>query len=374
MRIAKLETYVLEARLEKPIQFGIGPYGAFTATLVELTTDDGITGVGECIARRAPRVTDTVLRDLLWPVVQGRDPRDAGGIWDDELRLLRGWGHYRGFVQEAMSGVDQALWDIVAQAQGIPLYKALGGAGRERVPVYASSVYMADLDTMQREAREQVEKGHTALKMKCGRPPELGGFRMDVESVRAVREATGPGIEIGVDINGAYDAATAIRFCAAVEEYDLTFLEEPVYPDDIDGYEQIRRHTTIGLACGESEFGVFGFRELLRRRAVDIVQPDIARIGGFTAAMRLNALVHAHNVRYAPHTGFSCGVAQLASIHLAAAVSNLKFLEEMYIQNDLAEIFTEPLPKATKGVVAVPQRPGLGLQLDRKKIAKYRLT
>ncbi|MDE3103484.1 MAG: mandelate racemase/muconate lactonizing enzyme family protein [Chloroflexota bacterium] len=374
MRIAKLETYVLEARLEKPILFGIGPYAAFTATLVELTTDDGITGVGECIARRAPRVTDTVLRDLLWPVVQGRDPRDAGGIWDDEMRLLRGWGHYRGFVQEAMSGVDQALWDIVAQAQGVPLYKALGGAGRDRVPVYGSSVYIADLDTMQSETREQVEKGHVALKMKCGRSADLGGFRMDIESVRAVREAAGPGVEIGIDVNGAYDAATAIRFCDAIERHDITFLEEPVYPDDIDGYEQIRRHTTIGLACGESEFGVFGFRELLRRRAVDIIQPDVARVGGFTAGMRVSALVHAHNVRYAPHTGFSCGVAQLASLHLAAAVSGLWKAEWMWIDNPLAELFTEPLPKATKGVVAVPRRPGLGLELDKKKIAKYRLT
>jgi len=374
VRIARLETYVLEARLEKPIQFGIGPYGAFTATLVELTTDDGITGIGECIARKAPRVTDTVLRDLLWPVIQGRDPRDAGGIWDDELRQLRGWGHYRGFVQEAMSGVDQALWDIVAQAQGIPLYKALGGAGRDRVPVYASSVYIADLDTMRRETREQVEKGHTALKMKVGRTAELGGLRMDVESVRAVREAAGPAIEIGVDVNSAYDAATAIRFCDQVEMYDITFLEEPVYPDDIDGYEQIRRHTTIGLACGESEFGIFGFRELLRRRAIDIVQPDIARVGGFTAGMRLGALVHAHNVRYAPHTGFSCGVAQLATLHLAAAVPNLWKSELMFIDNPLAEIFTEPLPKAKDGVVDVPKRPGMGLALDKKKIAKYRLT
>lgn len=374
MRISRLETYVLEARLEKPIQFGIGPYGAFTATLVELTTDDGITGVGECIARKAPRVTDRVVRDLLWPVLEGRDPQDAGGIWDDMFRQLRGWGHYRGFVQEAMSGVDQAIWDIVAQSRGVPLYKALGGAGRDRVPVYASSVYIADLDTMQRETREQVEKGHTALKMKVGRTPELGGLRMDIESVRAVRQAAGPDIEIGIDVNSAYDAATAIRFCRAVEECDITFLEEPVYPDDIDGYEQIRRHTTIGLAGGESEFGIFGFRELLKRRAMDIVQPDIARVGGFTAGMRLGALVHAHNVRYAPHTGFSCGVAQLASVHLAAAVPNLWRSELMFIDNPLAEIFTEPLPQATLGVVEPPKKAGIGLALDKKKIAKYRLT
>ena len=373
MRIAKLETYVLEARLDKPIQFGIGPYGAFTATLVELTTDDGITGIGECIARRAPRITDTVVRDLLWPVLEGRDPRDAGGIWDDELRQLRGWGHYRGFVQEAMSGVDQALWDIVAQAQGIPLYKALGGAGRSRIPVYASSVYIADLDTMQRETREQVEKGHTALKMKVGRTAELGGLRMDIESVRAVREAAGPAMELGIDVNSAYDAATAIRFCSAVERYDITFIEEPVYPDDIDGYEQIRRHTTIGLACGESEFGIFGFRELLRRRAIDIVQPDIARVGGFTGGMRLGALVHAHNVRYAPHTGFSCGVAQLATLHLAAAVPALWKSEHMFIWNPLRDIFEEPFPEPREGLVDVPGRPGMGLTLDRKKMERFRL-
>lgn len=374
MRIARFDTYVLEARLQKPIQFGVGPYSAFTATLVELTTDDGVTGIGECIARKAPRVTDRVVRDLLWPVVEGRDPQDAAGIWDDMFRQLRAWGHYRGFVQEAMSGIDQAIWDILAQSRGVPLYKALAGAGRERVPVYASSVYIADLDTMARETREQVGKGHVAIKMKVGRTPELGGFRMDVESVRVVREAAGPGVEIGIDVNGAYDAATAIRFCAAVEEHDITFLEEPVYADDIDGYEQIRRHTTIGLAGGESEFGIFGFRELLRRRALDIVQPDIARVGGFTAAMRLGALVHAHNVRYAPHTGFSCGVAQLASVHLAAAVPNLWKSELMFISNPLAELFTEPLPQPTAGVVTVPRRPGMGLALDKKKIAKYRLT
>jgi L-alanine-DL-glutamate epimerase-like enolase superfamily enzyme len=290
------------------------------------------------------------------------------------FRQLRGWGHYRGFVQEGISGIDQALWDILAKAQGIPLYKALGGAGRDRVPVYASSVYIADLDTMQRETREQVSKGHDAIKMKVGRGADIGGLRMDIESVRAVREAAGPEIEIGIDVNSAYDAATAIRFCGAIERYDITFLEEPVYPDDIDGYEQIRRHTTIALACGESEFGIFGFRELLRRRAVDIVQPDIARVGGFTGGMRLGALVHAHNVRYAPHTGFSCGVAQLASIHLAAAVPNLWKCEEMFIDNPLAELFSEPLPKARNGVVDLPQRPGMGRELDLKKVARYRLT
>src|SRR2546428_2605209 len=374
MKIAKLETHVLEAKLERPIYFGVGPYHAFTATLVEITTDDGITGVGECIARKAPRITDRVVRDLLWPVLQGRDPRDVGGLWDEMFGQLRAWGHYRGFVQEAMSGVDQAPWDILARAQKLPLYKVLGGAGRASVPCYASSVYIADLDTMAKEAAAQIAKGHKALKIKLGRSAALGGLNLDIETARVCREAVGADVEMGADVNGAYDAATAIRASRRLERYDLAFLEEPVYPDDVDGYELIRRSQSIPLAGGESEFGIFGFQRLLARRALDIVQPDIARVGGFTAAMRLGALVHAHNVRYAPHTGFSCGVAHLASYHLAAAVPNLWRAEVMFIDNPLTRIFTEPLPEPKDGMITLPTAPGLGLDLDRKTLQRYRLS
>lgn len=373
MRIAKLDTWVLEARIGKPIQFGVGPYGTFSATLVELTTDDGLVGWGECIARRAPRVTDVVVRDLLWPVLEGRDPHDVEGIWDEMFTRLRAWGHYRGFVQEAMSGVDQALWDILAQAQGVPLYKALGGAGRARVPVYASKVYTASFAEMAAEAERYARKGHTAIKIQFGRSAEFGGPRADVEVARVCREAIGPEIEMGADVNSAYDAATAIKICHAVAKYDLAFIEEPVYPDDIDGYELIRRSQPIPLAGGESEFGIFGFRELLARRALDIVQPDVARIGGFTAAKRLGALVHAHNVKYAPHTGFSCGIAHLASLHLAAWAPNLWKYESMFIENPLREIFTEPFPEPQRGMLDLPTGPGLGMTVDRTKLERYRL-
>ena len=373
MKIDRLETWVLEA--EGPaIEFGAGSYSTFKAMVVAITTDDGITGWGECIARRAPKVLDTVVRELLWPAVAGRDPHDVEGLWDEMFTLLRPWGHYRGFVQEGMSGIDQALWDILAQAQGIPLYKALGGAGRTSVPVYGSKIYTADPAAMAKQAKQKVDEGHVALKIQIGRSAARGGWRGDVEITKAIREAVGPKIDIGADVNSAYDAATAIKACHELAKYDLWFIEEPVYPDDIDGYELIRRSQPIPVAAGESEFGIFGFRELLKRRAIDIVQPDVARIGGFTAAKRLGALVHAHNVTYAPHTGFSCGVAQLASMHLAAAVPNLARIEEMFIVNPLAEIFEEPLPKSKNGMLALPTKPGLGLALDRKKLEQYRVS
>lgn len=373
MQIDRLETWVLEAE-GQAIEFGAGNYSTFKAMVVAITTDDGITGWGECIARRAPKVLDAVVRELLWPAVKGRDPHDVEGLWDELFTLLRPWGHYRGFVQEGMSGIDQALWDILAQAQGIPLYKALGGAGRSAVPVYGSKVYTDDVPAMAALAKAKVDAGHVAIKVQLGRSATRGGWRGDVAVIRAIREAVGPTIDIGADANSAYDAATAIKACHELAPYDLWFLEEPVYPDDIDGYELIRRSQPIPLAAGESEFGLFAFRELLQRRAIDIVQPDVARIGGFTAAKRLGALVHAHNVKYAPHTGFSCGLAQLASLHLAAAAPNLSRLEWMWIDNPLSEIFTEPLPQPTNGVVALPAKAGMGLAVDRRKLDKYRVT
>jgi L-alanine-DL-glutamate epimerase-like enolase superfamily enzyme len=289
------------------------------------------------------------------------------------LLQLRGWGHYRGFIFEGMSGIDQALWDIVAKSHGLPLYKVLGGVGRSAVPCYASSVYIADLDTMAREAAEQVALGHTAIKVKIGRSGDLGGTRMDIESVRVCREAVGDAVEIGVDVNCAYDAATAIRVGHRLQALDVAFMEEPVYPDDRAGYASIRRSQPTPIAAGESEFGVFGFRDLLADRSLDILQPDVARVGGFTAGMRVGAFAHAHNVKYAPHTGFSGGVAQLASLHLAAAVPNLWKTEVMFISNPLAELFTEPLPGPVNGSVTLPERPGLGLDLDPAVIARYRL-
>ncbi len=374
MKIAKLATHVLEGTAERAIQFGAGSYGTFTATLVEITTDDGITGVGECIARRAPRVVDTVVRELLWPVIEGRDARDVGGLWDDMQARLRPWGHYRGFVQEGISGIDQALWDILARSEGIPLYKALRGAGRERVPVYGSKVYTTDLPAMAREAEAAVKRGHRAIKIQLGRSAEFGGPNADVEVCRVIREAVGPDVEMGADVNSAYDAGTAIRICERIAKYDLWFLEEPVFPDDLDGYERIRRVSSVPLACGESEFGTFGFRELLRRGLIDVVQPDVARVGGFTAAMRVGAMVQAYNLRYAPHTGFSCGVAQVASLHLSAAVPNLSRCEWMWIDNPLSEIFEEPLPQPKDGVITMPTKPGLGLALDRSKLARFRIN
>ena len=177
-----------------------------------------------------------------------------------------------------------------------------------------------------------------------------------------------------LDVNSAYDAATAIKVCRQLEDLDITWIEEPVPADDLDGYEKVRKGQPIPVAAGESEFGLFGFRELIRRGAIDIVQPDVARVGGFTGARRLGALVHAYNLRYAPHTGFSAGISHLASLHVAASVPNLMTYEYFYAPNPLRDLFTEPFPQPTEGSVDVPQRPGLGLELDPRLLKKFEIS
>ncbi|HKV44280.1 MAG TPA: mandelate racemase/muconate lactonizing enzyme family protein [bacterium] len=374
MKIAAIACTPLAATPPRPVQFSIGTFSTFYAALVEVRTDDGLVGIGECIVRRAPEVVTTIVDRLLAPALIGRDPWDVEGLWDDMFTLLRRWGHSRGFVVEAMSGIDIALWDLLARSVGKPLYKFLGGAGRDRVRCYVSKVYFDEIPKMADEARRLVAEGHTAIKVQLGWPSARGGHHADVQTVRAIREAVGPRVEIMLDANGAYDIGTAVRVGRQLEEFDVAWLEEPVPADDLEGYAHLRRSVRVPLAAGETEFGLYGFRDLIARGCVDVLQPEVARIGGVTAARRLWALAHAHNLLYAPHTGFSGGVAHLASLHLAAAAPNFYTYEYMgttYIQNPLRDIFTVPFPAPQDGLIALPQAPGLGLDVDREAIRRH---
>jgi L-alanine-DL-glutamate epimerase-like enolase superfamily enzyme len=376
MKIASITCTPLAAQTLRPVEFSIGTFPTFYAVFVRVTTDEGIVGMGECIARRAPEVAATIVDRLLAPLLIGRDPWDVEGLWDEMLALLRRWGHSRGFVVEAMSGIDIALWDILARSVGQPLYKFLGGAGRERVRCYVSKVYFDEIPRMAEEARAQVARGFRAIKVQIGWPAPRGGDRADVRTVRAIRDAVGPDVELMLDANGAYDVGTAVRVGRQLEEFNVSFLEEPVPPDDLEGYAHLRRSVRVPLAAGETEFGLFGFRDLIARGCVDVLQPEVARIGGITAARRLGALAHVHNLQYAPHTGFSGGIAHLASLHLAAAAPNFSVYEYMgtqYVQNPLRDIFTAPFPAPEGGLIRMPEGPGLGLEVDPKTINRYEM-
>lgn len=370
MKIESVTARVLAARPERGVVFAIGPYDVFVLVLVEVRTEDGLIGHGEAIARRAPAMAKAAVEGLLAPVVVGRDARDIGGVWVTMLDQLRRWGHAYGVVVEAISGVDCALWDVAGKAAGEPVWRLLHGAGRTEIPVYASSVYIDEFDVMVGQALEQVENGFGAVKVKIGRTAAHGGIRGDVEAVARIRRAVGDGIELMVDANGAYDAARAIQVGRALEELDVKWLEEPVPADDVEAYRRIHAMTSTPLAAGESHFSVFSFRPLVAEGLIDYIQPDLGRCGGITSAQQIAALTYAHNRAFAPHTGFSGGLSQLAALHVAAAAPTLEAVEYMFIDNPARELFIDGYPRPEAGRLRVPDAPGLGLELDRKRIER----
>lgn len=372
MKITSVTARVLRARpASDVVVFAAGRYPEFSAVLVQVETDEGITGFGEGISRAGAEAVKAAVEHLLGPAIVGLDPLNIEGLYQLMVGRLRRFGHAAGTVVEAISGVDTALWDIAGKAWGKPIRDLLLGAGRRTVPVYSSSVYIAPTDRMIEQTRQQIEAGFSTVKLKVGHSAADRGRRADVEKVAAIRAAVGPEVDLAVDANSAYDAATAVLVAREFEKLDICFFEEPVHPDDLDGYARIRSLSSIPLAGGETLFLAYGFAEYLKRGLLDVVQPDLARCGGVTGARHVAALAQAHHARLAPHTGFSGGISQLAALHIAAAAGELYLLEYMFIDNPLRDIFVGGYPRPVAGEIPVPDGPGLGLELDWDLVERY---
>jgi L-alanine-DL-glutamate epimerase-like enolase superfamily enzyme len=365
MRIATIEALPLSATMA-PLRIATTTFTECRALIVRLTTDDGLVGIGESLVRTAPRVTQLLVEETLAPILLGKDPLDAAGLWWEMFSAMRTRGHTKGHFVEAISGVDMALWDIIGKALGLPLYRALHGFGRRELPAYGSSIFMGETAEMEAQARRLLDKGYDALKIKIGM-----GVERDVAAVAAIRAMVGPAVRLMVDANSVYDAQTAIRLGRRLEPYDLEWFEEPVPPYDLRGYQQVKAGQPIPIAAGEGEFTLYGFRDLLATGAVDIVQPDAGRMGGFTEGMRIAALIQAENKRFAPHTGMCSAVNIVAGMHYAAAAPGFLTFEFMELDHPLIDIFREDLPRPVRGRIEMPETPGLGVELDPKKIERW---
>jgi len=366
MKIERIECFPLNARIAKPIRISYTQFTHVRSHIVRLTTDNGISGIGESVTRTAPRAFKYLIEETLAPHVLGKDPVDAAGIWWEMFSAMRLRGHSKGHFVEAISGVDIALWDIIAKSVGLPLYKALHGFGRRKIPVYGSSVFNGEIDDMVAQARAFLAKGFSAIKVKLGM-----GLKKDMQAIDAIRAGTGPEVGIMVDINSVYSAADAVRLGRKLEAYDIDWLEEPVPPYDLEGYAKVRQGQPLPIAGGEGEFTVYGFRDLLATNAVDILQPDLGRVGGMTEGLRIAALAQAKNVKIAPHTGFFSSLNILAAMHFSAATPAFLTFEFMELDHPLIEIFTEPIPRPVNGMLALPEKPGIGYELDMKKIEPW---
>jgi len=349
-------------------------FGRYQTTIVKVHTDEGVIGIGECISRLAPTATRDIV-ETVKPVLIGRDPRDVEVIWEMLYAIMMNRGHNKGFYIEAISGIDMALWDAVARYEGVPLYKLLGGLHNDPLECYASSIFIKeDLESSLKEARSYVEAGYGALKVKIGNDPE-----QDIELIQAVRDAVGPSIKIMVDANCGYDVPTAMRVGKKLEEAGVYWFEEPITPDDLDGYRKLSGKLSVPIAAGETEFTRWGFRDLITKGGIGIIQPNVSRTGGFTECKKIAALASAYHVPYAPHTGTSSLICLAASLQISAYLPN--FLIYEYMRADWDEegnplrtrLAQKPFEEFENGHLSVPHEPGIGMELNEEVVQRYRV-
>jgi L-rhamnonate dehydratase len=338
--------------------------------VVEVFTDDGRVGIGN--AALAPRVTKQVIDLYLKPLLMGQDPWDIEFLWQHMYRRTMAFGR-KGIGMVAISAVDIALWDLLGKSAGQPVYRLLGGRTKERIPVYASRLYSTPLDELAEEAGKYRDAGYRAMKLRFGWGPTHGaaGMQRNVELVRTVRETVGDEVDIMADAYMGWNLDYARRMLPLLEPFNLRWLEEPVVPDDVQGYAQLKAAGRVPIAGGEHEFTLWGFREMLEARAVDYIQFDTNRVGGISQARKISALAEAYGVPVIPHAG------QMHNYHIVMASLNSPMAEffpkvDVEVGNELFWYLLKGEPTAQDGFVDLrDDLPGLGLTVDEDALGEF---
>ena len=381
MKITELKVHVLTSALAEPFAFSQGWVRQRSATLVEVLTDEGLVGWGEAFAQglEPPQIAAAAIEHALAPLVTGRDPLDTEVLWHRMYHHTRDYGR-KGSVVAAISAVDTALWDIAGKLHGLPIHKLLGGAFRTRIQPYATGFYriegQGEAARLADEALRHFDAGFTLMKVKLGY-----GVEDDIACMNAIgRALQGKPVRLMVDTNHAYGRAEALRLGRALADFDLRWYEEPVVPEDRQGYAEMRRQLPMPIAGGENEHTLFGFGELLGAGCVDVAQPDIGSCGGLTAGRHIAALAQAHGVMVNPHV-WGSAVAQAAAVQYLAALPvahHSLFATQPVLEYDRSahpfrqQLVTRPL-QMLDGWVDVPDAPGLGIEVDRQVLQRFSL-
>jgi L-alanine-DL-glutamate epimerase-like enolase superfamily enzyme len=347
--------------------------------VVLVHTDEGITGIGEVDS--APDVVAALIRQpashavahSLRSTLVGRDPMDVEGLWDAMYRGLIYVGR-RGIAIHAISGIDIALWDIRGKALGKPVCELLGEVRRDRVRAYASMLMPDTPEETGARVTALREQGFTAVKLGWG--PLGRDADQDVRLAAAAKDAGGDGVDILIDAGLGYgdDAATAIRVARELEELGIGWLEEPFLPDAYEAYAELADTVDLTIAAGEQDVTRWGFRELIERGHVDLVQPDVTRCGGITETLRIAELARERGVATVPHA-WKSGIIKAASLHVNAVLPDARYQEYCVAETPINTALTvERLPIEADGCVAVPTAPGIGVTLDEDVVAALRVV
>jgi L-alanine-DL-glutamate epimerase-like enolase superfamily enzyme len=372
MKITQIRTHLLtyEYKPDEIWSWAGGRTLRRNAVFVRVGTDEGIEGYGE-IGETAflPQSVKSIVEEQFVPLLVGEDPLNIERLWHRMYMRSSHWGR-KGVVIPIISGLDIALWDIAARFVKQPLYRILGGACRERVRLYASAGMEQPLNALIEDVGRYREQGYTAVKIRIG-----SDLEQDLERIRALRQRFGGDLDIMADAGQCYTDRpwtdfTAIRVARKLEPFDLFWLEEPLHPDNLEGFRRLCAATTVPIATGENEFTRFGFQQLLWPRAVDIVQPDVTRAGGISECKKIAALASAFQLPCAPHV-FGSAVGLMANLHFVLSTANCIVLEHDRTVNPLRDsILAEPL-EVDNGTVRPPAAIGLGVHLDEDIESRY---
>ena len=340
--------------------------------VVEVMTDDGLVGVGN--AALTPIVTKQVIDHHLKPLLLGADPWDIEFLWQHMYRKTMAFGR-KGIGMTAISAVDIALWDLLGKSAKQPVYRLLGGRTKPASPSTPAACMRALSNSSHRKPRSTKQEGYKAMKLRFGWGPVDGaaGMQRNVELVRTVRETVGDEIDVMADAYMGWTLDYAKRMLPLLEPFHLRWLEEPVIPDDVRGYAELKSYGRVPIAGGEHEFTSYGVRDMLEARAVDYIQVDTNRVGGITQARKISALAEAFSVPVIPHAG------QMHNYHVVMASLNSPMAEffppvDVEVGNELFWYIFDGEPRAKDGFIDLDDHlPGLGLTINEERMKQFQI-
>ena len=323
MKISSIKSHVLRYELDKELGYSQQYYKHRTAHLVEIETDEGITGWGECFGPGNIALANKyIVEKVIQPLIIGEDPINKEYIWHKVYNLLRDSGQ-KGMPIQALSGIDIALWDILAKKAKLPLYQLLGGKTNSKIPVYGYGMMLQKksveelCELFKKEANQIKEKNFKAMKMKVGLGP-----KEDLKLVSAVREAIGDDFKLMVDANHAYNKNDALYVGRGLDEMEIYWFEEPVAPEDYDGYKELKERLKTNIAGGEAEFTKYGWNQLIKNNCIDIAQPEVCGLGGITEYLKVSALAQSNFIPIVNHVwGSALSVA--VNLHLLTSLPDI---------------------------------------------------
>ncbi|QGQ95949.1 galactonate dehydratase [Paenibacillus psychroresistens] len=351
MRITKIEIFHVKPRF----------------SFLKMSTDEGLVGWGEAIVEGRSRTVEMAVKEFE-PHLIGQDPRRIEHLWQ---AMYRGT-FYRGgpILSSAISGIEQAMWDILGKSLGVPVYQLLGGAVRNRIRMY-KGIGGSSADEAYANAKEWREKGFTMMKTGIDQMAHVmetpAWINHEVARIEAIRDAIGPNCDLGIDFHGRVSPALAIRLAKELERFHPIFIEEPCLPENVDTLVTIARSTTIPIATGERLFTKWAFREILEKQAAAILQPDLAHCGGIMEGKKIAAMAEAYYCGFAPHNPLG-PINLAASVQLSANVPN--FLAQEHAT--LGEGYLKTPFIVKDGYLEIPTAPGLGIEVDEDALHDQR--